>query len=642
MTWNIVPELISLVILGIIWIYSRKGSHLPSLKNKMFQGCLMVTFCAMLSNVLSTLMIYHTDTVPLFLTWTVTQIYFILTPLMGMAYFLYTVSVIYSDSPYLKKIIWTGIIPGCLYGVMVLLNPVTRNIFDLTDAAGYTRGSLISVTYIVFYAYCVASIIVTIYNHKKIEREIYRILAAFPLLAVLVIIIQQIYSDIILSGSAATCALLIIYLHLQNKQISMDYLTNLPNRQELLNMLHLLINRYPGRSFTLLVVSLRDFRQINNACGQQSGDAFLKAVGYFLITIGPAENVYRFSGDEFALLFTWESKEQIRKCVLAIQERMSLIWQVNDYRFVIRAVMGIIRSTDCDGTIEDIIGSIEYAISQAKSGKCGQICYCDRAMLEKRERKQKIIRILKDKLSDKSFEMYYQPIYSIKSGRFQYAESLMRINNSPIGPVYPSEFIPAAEETGLIIEITYVILDKVCKFINRLHDLGLMIDAIHVNFSAIQFSQPDLSKKVMEIIESNNTPMHAIKIEFTESTLAENPKVVAEFAQNMKNHGIMMGLDDFGTGYSNIATVINIPFGTLKLDKSLVWASIENPTSALAVKNLVKAFKDLNMDVVAEGVETEEQRKLVEGFGVDQIQGFYYSKPLSEAEMEDFMRHHCR
>ncbi|MCR1840447.1 putative bifunctional diguanylate cyclase/phosphodiesterase [Murimonas intestini] len=640
MTWNIAPELISLVILGIIWIYSRKGSHLPSLKNRMFQGCLMVTFCAMLSNVLSTLMIYNTDTVPLLLTWIVTQIYFILTPLMGMAYFLYTVSVIYADSPSLKKIIWTGITPGCLYAVMVLLNPVTRNIFDLTEANGYTRGHLIFVTYLIFYAYCVASIIVTLCNHKKIEKEIYRILAAFPLLAVLVIIIQQIYSDIILSGSAATCALLIIYLHLQNKQISMDYLTNLPNRQELLNMLHLLTNKYPVRGFTLLVVSLRDFRQVNNACGQQSGDAFLKSVGHFLSTIGPAGNVYRFSGDEFALLFTQENSDELDSCVSAIRERMALPWQINDYRFLIRAVMGIIRSADCDGSIENTIGGIEYAVSQAKSGKYGRVCYCDKEMLEKRERKHKVIRILKDKLADKSFEMYYQPIYSIETGKFQYAESLMRINDTPIGPIYPSEFIPVAEETGLIIEITYVILDKVCKFINRLRDLGIQIDSIHVNFSAIQFSQQDLSKKVLEIIESNNTPMPAVKIEFTESTLAENPTVVAEFAEEMKSYGIMMGLDDFGTGYSNIATVINIPFGTLKLDRSLVQASIKNPTSALAVKNLVRAFKDLNMKVVAEGVETEEQRQLVEEFGVDQIQGFYYSKPLSETEMAEFMRNH--
>lgn len=114
--------------------------------------------------------------------------------------------------------------------------------------------------------------------------------------------------------------------------------------------------------------------------------------------------------------------------------------------------------------------------------------------------------------------------------------------------------------------------------------------------------------------------------------------MVTDFAIEMKRHGIIMGLDDFGTGYSNIATVISIPFGTIKLDKSLVWASMDNQTSALAVKHLVETFKDLGMAVVAEGVETEEQRQLVIDFGVEQIQGYYYSKPLSQQGMEEFLR----
>ena len=158
-----------------------------------------------------------------------------------------------------------------------------------------------------------------------------------------------------------------------------------------------------------------------------------------------------------------------------------------------------------------------------------------------------------------------------------------------------------------------------------------------MNFSALQFSQPNLSERVLEIIRSNGTPMSAIKIEFTESTLAESPQVVTDFTMKMKEHGIKMGLDDFGTGYSNIATVINIPFGTVKLDKSLVWVSMKNENSALAVKNLTRTFKELGMKVIAEGVETEAQRKLVVDFGVDQIQGFYYAKPMPEAEMEEFM-----
>lgn len=132
--------------------------------------------------------------------------------------------------------------------------------------------------------------------------------------------------------------------------------------------------------------------------------------------------------------------------------------------------------------------------------------------------------------------------------------------------------------------------------------------------------------------------MGAVKIEFTESTLAENPQVVTDFAIEMKKHGIRMGLDDFGTGYSNIATVIRIPFGTVKLDKSFVQASMDNRKSELTMRHMVHAFNDLGMSVVAEGVETEEQKQMVIDLGVEQIQGYYYSKPLPGDEMEGFLK----
>lgn len=640
MKWNIAAESISLVMLGIIWAYSRKGSHLPTLKNRIFQGCLMVTFGAMLTNILSTIMIYQYDQVPMWMTWAVTMVYYVLTPLMGLAYFLYTVSVIYTEYAQLKKVIGLGIIPGAAYVLLVIANPFTKSLFDISLEHGYVRGTWVAATYLVFYAYCLASIIITVLNHKRIDRQIYRILAAFPILAVLVIIVQQLYPDVILSGSAATCALLIIYLHLQNKQISLDYLTNVPNRQELLNMLELMIKKTPDNQFVLLVVSLREFRQINNICGQQKGDQFLKEVCRFLGEVGPSGNIYRFSGDEFSLLFTHEDESQIKKCIAYIKMRMSQPWQVEDYRFNLSCVMGIIRYSGEGESLEKIVSSIEYAVYRAKSGQYGQVCYCDKAMLEELERRRKVIQILKDKLADQSFEMYYQPIYSVKTGSFLYAESLMRIPDSPIGPIYPSEFIPIAEETGLIVDITYVVLDKVCKFINRLLEKGIQVGSIHVNFSAVQFSQPDLTERVTQIIHENHTPMSAIEIEFTESTLAESTKVVTDFALKMQENGIKMGLDDFGTGYSNIATVINIPFGTVKLDKSLVMAAMDNQNSALAIKNLSHTFKELGMKVIAEGVETDEQRILVEDFGVDQIQGFYYAKPMPGDEMEQFMLKH--
>lgn len=638
MTWNIAPEAISLVILAIIWVYSRNGSFLPTLKNRIFQWCLVVTFGAMLTNILSTIMIFYGDIFPLWLTWTVTMTYFVLTPLMGLAYFLYAVSIIYEKDQRLKRIIQIGIIPGAAYTVLIMLNPLTKNIFDITADGGYVRGRLIAVTYLIFYAYCAASIVITVANYKKTDRKIRKILAAFPVLAVLVIIVQQVYPSIILSGSAATCALLIIYLHIQNKQISLDYLTGLPNRRELLDMLELVLKRPSDEQFTLLVISLREFRNINNTCGQQQGDKFLQKFARFLCSFGPEGRVYRFSGDEFAILFIEESDERIAYCVRAVRSRMEKPWHIGDYRFTLSTVMGVIRRSDVDSTVEYVINAIEYAVYQAKTGKYGPVCYCNKEMLGKLERRREIVRILKEKLADQSFEMYYQPIYSVEDEDFRYAESLMRINESPIGPIYPSEFIPIAEETGLIIDITYVVLDKVCKFINRLLAKGIEVDSIHVNFSGVQFSQPDLKEKVLEIIQQNGTPPSAIKIEFTESTLAESPQTVADFVMDMEEYGIKMGLDDFGTGYSNFATVISIPFGTIKIDKSIVWAAAGNKMSAEAVRHIVNTFKAMGMKVVAEGVETEEQRQFVEDVGIDQIQGYYYSRPLSAHDMEQFMK----
>lgn len=638
MTWNISAESISLVMIGIIWVYARKGSHLPTLKNKVFQGCLVVTFSAILTNILSTLMISQYQLFPMWLTWSVTTVYYILTPLMGMAYFLYSVSVIYTDSAQLKKMIGLGTIPGVIYAILVLVNPFIKILFDINPAYGYVRGPQVFVTYLIFYAYCLASIGIVFANYKKIDRNIYRILAAFPILAVLVIMVQEIYPDVILSGSAATCALLIIYLHLQNKQISLDYLTGVPNRQELLNMLKLMIRKSPSKEFALLVVSMRDFRQINNSCGQQMGDEFLKKICHFLCDIGPKGNVYRFGGDEFALLFPQKNEEQIKLCISAIEERMRKSWQVGNLSFMLSAAIGVINHLGEDETLEKIINAIEYAIYQAKSGKHGEVCYCDKVMMGKLERRNTIIQILKQQVEEQSFEMFYQPIYCVESDKFAHAESLMRMPHTPIGPIYPNEFIPIAEEAGLIVDITYIVLDKVCNCINRLVKRGVEIDSIHVNFSAIQFAQPDLSSKVLEIIRRNGTPMSAIKIEFTESTLAESTEAVTKFAMEMMDHGIKMGLDDFGTGYSNIASVINIPFGTVKLDKSLVWVAVDNEKPALAVKHLTQTFKELGMTVIAEGVENEEQRKLVVDFGVDQIQGFYYAKPMSEEGMEHFLQ----
>lgn len=639
LSWNIAPECISIIILIIIWIYSRKGSTLPTLKNQLFQSCFLVTFCAMSTNILSTVMIEYLSVFPIWLTEFITMIYFICTPLMGMFYFLYSSSIIYDDI-YLKKALLLGSIPGFFYALLVISNPLTNALFNLSLESGYTRGPFIEITYIIFYFYCIMSVLIVITNKNKVDYHIYKILAAFPMIAVIVIIIQQFYPTIILSGTAATMALLIIYLHLQNKQITIDSLTNLPNRSELFSMMEILIHKNSQGSFILMVISLRDFKKINETYGQLKGDEFLKLVSEFLYTLTPHHNVYRFNGDEFALLIQNQTKNDIELLIQKLSERMNHSWNLQNCCIHMSTAIGIASYPSSAITAEKLITAVEYAVMQAKRNPQKDIYYCDLDMMNAISRRENIIQILKDKLIDQSFELYYQPIIDMKTQTFQYAESLLRIPDSPLGPLYPDEFIPIAEETGLIIEMTYQIIDKVCQFIQLLIQNDIELTSIHVNFSASQFNEDHLDEKVIQIIEKNHIPFSKIKIEFTESTIAKNVDHVTDFTNAMAKKGIRMGLDDFGTGYSNISTVFNIPFGTIKLDKSLIWSAIEHPRSAIIVKNITRAFQDLGLSVVAEGVETPEHIQLIKDCHIDYVQGFYYARPMPQEEAIDFLKKH--
>lgn len=632
MRWNIAAECISAVMLSIIWAYSRKGSIVPTLKNKMFQACFLTTFCAMISNILSTVMLANPQAVPAFLTEAVTLVYFAATPLMGMAYFFYAAATVYEKHDGVWKVIGWMSVPGILYFLMVLGNPFMHLLFIIQPGGGYAQGPLILLTYLIFYFYCLCALVLVLMKRAWLERPIRRILASFPVIACAVIVFQQFYPEIILTGSAATSALLLIYLYLQNKQIAIDYLTGLPNHHAFIKMLELQIKKNSQQPFTVIVLSLRDFKLINDTFGQQSGDAFLHVIAEYLRSVCPARSVYRFSGDEFALFVPGEG-EPARRLALVLQERMHLPWQAKEYACILQAVVGVVRYPDSSDSAEGLVNGIEYAVARAKAGFGDDaVCYCGPEMFREIKRRSQITSILEEKLKTGEFEVYYQPIFSVKSGKYVCAEALMRIPESPLGPIYPNEFIPLAEESGMIIGLTYQILEKVCCFISRLTELHIPFRCINVNFSAVQFTQQDLIEKTLAVLRENNTPASKIKIEFTESVLAENQTAVAHFAEEMRKKGILLGLDDFGTGYSNIVSVINTPFDTVKLDKSLIWSAMESRRSASMIKNMTSIFHELGLKVLAEGVETQEQDAFVRECGIDMIQGFLYARPMPEKE----------
>ena len=638
MSWNIAAECISTVMLCIIWNYSRQSHSLPTLKNKLFQVCFLTTFLAMTSNILSTICIQNTGVIPLWVNWPVTTVYFIATPLMGVIYFYYALSILYENQPRFPKRWLFLLLPAAVYLLMVLSNPFTGSLFSLSLEARYEQGPLIITTYLVFYIYCLFTCVTVVALGKRVDPTIRNILACFPLIAALVVIIQQIFPEVILSGSAATCALLILYLYLQNKQISIDYLLGIPNHKEFLNFLQLQIKRHKDASFTILLVSLRNFKQVNDTYGQQNGDEFLKTVCNYLSNTVKPYQLYRYNGDEFAVVIPESDKETVIRLVKAIDGRFNQPWKSRDFLCMIGTVIAITTYPKSADTIEDLINALEYTISVAKEGKNGNICYCGPGMLDHVKRRFKVIDVLKDALTQGGFQVYYQPIWSVEKQCFTLAESLLRLPSTPLGPLYPSEFIPIAEETGLIVDITYYVLDTVCRFVHDLLDSGItMLESVTVNFSGVQVSQHNPAEKVISIIESHGIPYRMIKIEITESVLAESRQELEAFIDLMHAKGVEVSLDDFGTGYCNLVSVLSMDVDVIKLDKSLLWAAQKDQKTAIMMKSLSRSVHELGMRVVSEGVETDEQRAFAEECCCDWIQGYYFAKPMPGEDAKRFL-----
>ena len=278
-----------------------------------------------------------------------------------------------------------------------------------------------------------------------------------------------------------------------------------------------------------------------------------------------------------------------------------------------------------------IVEIVNNLLVKAKVSGTRSLVSCDDSVLEDMEYKRFIFDVLKRELNLESdqFQVYYQPIFSIKENKFVYMEALSRLLNTERGNISPVDFVAVAENKGLIDKLGDVAFEKICKFISE--NKGV-VNAVSVNFSVYQISSPNIVDKVLNTIEKFGLSPSNIIIEITESVFIENFELINSNIEKLANAGIKFYLDDFGTGYSNLTTVIALPFSTVKMDRSLVLTMEESNRNYKLVKNLISTFKDANLEVLVEGVETQEQNYLVKNAGADYVQGYLYSKPLSAAD----------
>lgn len=411
-----------------------------------------------------------------------------------------------------------------------------------------------------------------------------------------------------------------------------DALTNLPNRalfMQLLEHTMHLSQRYTNRFYAVLFIDLDRFKMINDSLGHTLGDELLKGVAQRLqACVRDSDTVARFGGDEFAILL--EELSEVNEAIEVakrIHHQFSLPFNIQGYEMFTAVSIGIAPSTIQYQQPTHVLRDADTAMYHAKAqGRNGYAIF-DPEMQTQVTARLQIESDLRRALETQEFCLHYQPIVSLATGSLRGFEALVRWNHPQRGMISPIEFIPIAEETGLIIPLGWWVLQEACQQLSQWIAQFPRVPPLvmNVNLSAIQLKQVELLERLEQILQATCIPRECLKLEITESCILETSTLEAQRLKQLKDLGIGLCIDDFGTGYSSLSRLHEFPIDTLKIDRSFVQNLSRN--SSETVQMIVTLAHSLEMDVVAEGIETTAELETLRELGCEFGQGYLFSPP---------------
>jgi diguanylate cyclase (GGDEF)-like protein len=406
-----------------------------------------------------------------------------------------------------------------------------------------------------------------------------------------------------------------------------DELTALPNRLNFRDEIErlLMVPHEAALMSALLFIDLDQFKQVNDTLGHPCGDRLLSMVADRLREmLRPNDFVARFGGDEFVVFQqNIRSAEEAAALARRIVDRLSERYEIDRHLVEIGASIGIATTTP--GVKADhLLKNADMALYRAKSSGRGTYCFFRQEMAHTVEARRLLELDLRHAIAHEEFELYYQPLVNLKSGRISTCEALLRWNHPDRGSVSPLEIIPVAEDMGLIIDLGRWILRKACMECMKWPEAV----SVAVNFSSQQFHQRDVLSEVRYALEVSGLPAHRLEIEITESSLLRNTQWTHDALMQLRSAGVRISLDDFGTGYSSLSYLHNFPMQKVKIDRSFL-EGIDNDRPLMLLRGVARLSADLGMSVVVEGIETNEQLELISADGsVTEAQGYLFGRPV--------------
>ncbi|HEX3028033.1 MAG TPA: EAL domain-containing protein [Clostridia bacterium] len=437
------------------------------------------------------------------------------------------------------------------------------------------------------------------------------------------------------AGSCTNITALKEYEHKLRHLAYNDHLTGLLNRTSLNERLNTLISENKHKSFVLLFVDVDNFKYINDTIGHSFGDMLLVKISNRLAMHQSTDiTVYRIGGDEFLILAEgYEKKDEIEKLAVTILKDFKASLEIENSRLFVSVSIGISCYPEHGKNMDMLLKNADIALYKAKESGRNRIVFYNEAMNEGVSERLFIEMHLRTALENGEFELYYQPQLDMETNKISGFEALLRWKNPVLGFVPPNKFIGIAEENRLILPIGDWVLQNACIFLKKLSEKGFNNIGISINVSIHQLLQDDFADNVIEIIKSNGLDPRQIELEITESILMESYEVIAGKLKLLRARGLRIALDDFGKGYSSLTYLKQLPITTLKIDKSFIDTISGSKKDKSLTDLIVRIGRSMELCVVAEGVETAEQAEYLYKHKCSRIQGYLFSKPVSEGDV---------
>lgn len=626
---NYFLEVCALIVLVAITIAYFSRKKFPVATSRLFGVGLISLIFNVSSDILFCMLLDRSNVVPIIYVELVADFFFSMQFVLSYCLFAF---VFYAAGKSLKysPIYLLTIIPSAIGAVLFFTNCLHHLNFNfiLADDGLYdfVPGPTFMSLYVINWLLnCSATIAYTICYRKKLPKEVMRALISVMSVVLIAAIIQTIQPQYLLSGTAfALCAMFAV-VTVCDPDVKVDRVSRAFNDYAFIDYVN--TQRYEKQRKHYIIFDIESFGMFSEKFGAISANELIYNIRKYIESVNKKTYIFRIQSSRFVLLL--RNREEQLAMLDAIKERFEEPFNIRG-NLVDISLHILYFYNDNVFTNSDMYSdfmSRTLSIVNFKEDTCVEL---DKAFLEQISRDRKIKEILEECLkTKKGLYMVYQPIYDINNKIFNHFESLIRLENEELGYIGPSEFIPIAENFGLANDIDFFVLNETCAFLQR----NPHINNLEVNISCAEFFN-NPSERFIKVINKYGIDPSRIILEITETIAVKYPSKTKEFMADLGQYGVKFAMDDFGSGYSNIARFITLPFSVAKLDKSLLG---ESQNISIFFDAAIQLFKNLNIPIVVEGVENEKQLKRAKDKKIEYVQGFYFTQPLKEEQLLEYL-----